>query len=105
MFSNISTYEQDFILQNFNSSDEVYLDHAGATIPSISQLEKIFEEIRNKILSNPQSRHSVQQYTSNEIDFARALVLNHFNASVDDYDGILFMILIFICRSYFVSTL
>ncbi|XP_022865528.1 molybdenum cofactor sulfurase isoform X2 [Olea europaea var. sylvestris] len=65
--------------------DVAYLDHAGATLYSESQMEAIFKDFNSTIYGNPHSQSDCSVTTSNIVDDARRQVLNFFNASPREY--------------------
>ena len=87
----MSTFSYELFLEhefpNSNNTDNIYLDHAGATLPSKTQLQSVFDELNNTEFSNPHSKSKLSQNTDDEIEKARLLVLSHFNASPEEYDG------------------
>ena len=60
----------------------MYLDHAGATIPSKELLRSAFAELEGCSLGNPHSGGSSESM----LEEARCLVLNYFGAPLDEYD-------------------
>ena len=64
-----------------NDNDEVYLDYAGAALPSRSLLTAIHEESLSgsSILGNPHSSGPAASRTSRLIEQAKKEVLDHFN--------------------------
>uniref|UniRef100_F1KY37 Molybdenum cofactor sulfurase n=1 Tax=Ascaris suum TaxID=6253 RepID=F1KY37_ASCSU len=63
----------------------VYLDHAGATLPSESQLTAIGLDLLQMRLSNPHSRHPSSMRTRDIVDRARNRILRHFNTSSEQF--------------------
>ncbi|XP_010537782.1 PREDICTED: molybdenum cofactor sulfurase isoform X2 [Tarenaya hassleriana] len=66
----------------------VYLDHAGATLYSELQMEKIFKDFTGNVYGNPHSQSDISSATSDIIADARQKVLEYFNASPKDYSCI-----------------
>ena len=62
----------------------IYLDHAGATIPSPSMLSLIFDDLLKEPLGNPHSQKS----TSSKIDSIRLMILDYFGINNNQYDVI-----------------
>lgn len=65
--------------------DEVYLDHAGATLCSASQVRSHADAILASTLGNPHSRNKAGQRTALVMRRTRELVLQHVNANERDY--------------------
>ncbi|XP_052212414.1 molybdenum cofactor sulfurase-like [Dreissena polymorpha] len=65
--------------------DEVYLDHAGATLTSRSQLDAVHHDLSTHLYGNPHSRGHPSQLTSDTVDQIRCRVLQHFSASSTEY--------------------
>ncbi|GAA0147305.1 hypothetical protein LIER_07040 [Lithospermum erythrorhizon] len=63
----------------------VYLDHAGATLYSESQMEAIFKDLNSNVFGNPHSQSNSSLATTDCIEEARQQVLNFFNASPREY--------------------
>ncbi|EFO98236.1 hypothetical protein CRE_15449 [Caenorhabditis remanei] len=62
-----------------------YLDHAGSTLPSKTQLEEIAKLQSNLILANPHSHHATAIKTQQIVNSARLRILRYFNTTPDDY--------------------
>ncbi|OAQ28692.1 PLP-dependent transferase [Linnemannia elongata AG-77] len=62
--------------------DAVYLDHAGATLPSQHHLQQFTTNLTNNLYANPHSKSPSSQATSARVDSARQKVLEHFKASI-----------------------
>ncbi|XP_078038329.1 molybdenum cofactor sulfurase [Augochlora pura] len=74
------------IESNFSrTKEECYLDHAGATLYSDSQIKCIAADLHNSLYANPHSVGTASNMTQDVIERTRYLVLNHFHASPDDY--------------------
>ncbi|KAH6761763.1 molybdenum cofactor sulfurase [Perilla frutescens var. hirtella] len=69
-------------------NDVVYLDHAGATLYSESQMEGLFKDLNSTIYGNPHSQSSCGLSTSDVVWEARQQVLSFFNASPKEYNCI-----------------
>ncbi|KAM0950783.1 putative molybdenum cofactor sulfurtransferase [Dioscorea sansibarensis] len=63
----------------------VYLDHAGATLYSESQIEAVGKDLTSNVFGNPHSLSDCSITTSDLITAARQQVLDYFNASPKDY--------------------
>lgn len=68
--------------------DAVYLDHAGATLVSRSQLEAHQRDIFSNIYGNPHSRSPSSQLTTDAIDQIRYRILQFFGTSTEEYSVI-----------------
>ncbi|CEG43365.1 molybdenum cofactor sulfurase [Plasmopara halstedii] len=68
-------------------SGRVYLDHAGATIYSKTQLNAVFQELQGTLFANPHSALGGDEVesTTARIDRVRSQVLNFFSASEHEY--------------------
>ncbi|XP_033329340.2 molybdenum cofactor sulfurase [Megalopta genalis] len=74
------------IESNFSrAKEECYLDHAGATLYSDSQIKHIAGDLHNSLYANPHSVGTASNMTQDVIERTRYLVLNHFHTSSDDY--------------------
>ncbi|KAF9093461.1 hypothetical protein BGX23_003282 [Mortierella sp. AD031] len=62
--------------------DAVYLDHAGATLPSQHHLRQFTANLTTNLYANPHSKSPSSQATSARVDSARQRVLEHFKASI-----------------------
>ncbi|XP_021288794.1 molybdenum cofactor sulfurase isoform X2 [Herrania umbratica] len=65
--------------------DTVYLDHAGATLYSESQMEAIFKDLTTSVYGNPHSQSDSSSATSDIVAEARRQVLDYCNASQKNY--------------------
>uniref|UniRef100_A0A7E4WBH3 MOSC domain-containing protein n=1 Tax=Panagrellus redivivus TaxID=6233 RepID=A0A7E4WBH3_PANRE len=65
----------------------IYLDHAGATLPSTTQMASIADSLASDVfrLGNPHSRHTSGQTTAAVIANARARTLSLLGATVNEY--------------------
>ncbi|KAK4493012.1 hypothetical protein RD792_000011 [Penstemon davidsonii] len=72
--------------QRLNGLDHtVYLDHAGATLYSESQIEDVFKDFKSNLYGNPHSQSNCSLSTADVVGEARRQVLNFFNASPGEY--------------------
>ncbi|KAI9233227.1 MAG: pyridoxal phosphate-dependent transferase [Podila humilis] len=62
--------------------DAIYLDHAGATLPSQHHLQNFSSNLASNLYANPHSKSPSSQASSARVDSARHKVLDHFRASV-----------------------
>ncbi|XP_055341218.1 molybdenum cofactor sulfurase 3-like [Paramacrobiotus metropolitanus] len=77
--------------EEFPQLDEnVYLDHAGATLFAKSQMEGWMAEMCSpgNLLSNPHSRHAASLHTSAQIGVLRRKILAHFKTDASSYSVI-----------------
>lgn len=63
----------------------VYLDHAGATLYSETQMEAVAKDLTSNVYGNPHSQSDTSIATSDIISASRQQVLDYFNASPKDY--------------------
>ncbi|XP_062229533.1 molybdenum cofactor sulfurase [Phragmites australis] len=63
----------------------VYLDHAGATLYSESQMADVAKDLMSNVYGNPHSQSDSSMATSDLVTSARHQVLKYFNASPRDY--------------------
>ncbi|KAF9330474.1 hypothetical protein BG006_006554 [Podila minutissima] len=70
--------------------DAIYLDHAGATLPSQHHLQKFSSNLASNLYANPHSKSPSSQASSARVDSARRKVLDHFRASVHGEWDIIF---------------
>ena len=61
--------------------EQTYLDHAGATIYSRTQISQIQELLLSRLRCNPHTRAE----DGREVDEVRNLVLSHFSTSSEEY--------------------
>lgn len=66
----------------------IYLDHAGATLASKTQLRDVFDFISENPLANPHSKGPLGERCAQEIDKCRERILEHFGANPDEYSVI-----------------
>ncbi|NP_001234144.1 molybdenum cofactor sulfurase [Solanum lycopersicum] len=69
-------------------NDTVYLDHAGATLYSESQMEAVFKDLNSTLYGNPHSQSTCSLATEDIVGKARQQVLSFFNASPREYSCI-----------------
>ncbi|KAG0379282.1 hypothetical protein BGX24_001040 [Mortierella sp. AD032] len=70
--------------------DAVYLDHAGATLPSQHHLQQFTANLTANLYANPHSKSPSSQATSARVDSARQKVLQHFKASINGEWDVIF---------------
>uniref|UniRef100_A0A914Y5T4 Aminotransferase class V domain-containing protein n=1 Tax=Panagrolaimus superbus TaxID=310955 RepID=A0A914Y5T4_9BILA len=65
----------------------IYLDHAGATLPSMAQMEEISSNLTTDIfrLGNPHSRHQSGETTADIIKQVKESILLHFGVTSEEY--------------------
>ncbi|KAF9908582.1 hypothetical protein EC991_009727 [Linnemannia zychae] len=68
----------------------VYLDHAGATLPSQHHLQQFTANLTANLYANPHSKSPSSQATSDRVDSARQKVLRHFKASINGEWDVIF---------------
>ncbi|KAG0229503.1 hypothetical protein BGW41_003013 [Actinomortierella wolfii] len=61
--------------------DAVYLDHAGATLPAQSTIQRFTADLTQNLYANPHSKSPSSLATSARINSVRRQILEHFNAS------------------------
>ncbi|CAN4103814.1 unnamed protein product [Withania somnifera] len=84
-----SELEKEQFLKEFGTDyDTVYLDHAGATLYSESQMEAVLKDLNSTVYGNPHSQSSCSLATDDMVWKARQQVLNFFNASPREYSCI-----------------
>ncbi|KAL0306127.1 UNVERIFIED_CONTAM: Molybdenum cofactor sulfurase [Sesamum radiatum] len=66
-------------------NDIVYLDHAGATLYSESQMEDVFKDLNSTLYGNPHSQSNCSLTTGDIVGEARRQTLSFFNASPGEY--------------------
>ena len=69
-------------------SGVTYLDHAGATIYSRSQLDKVTAELRDHLFFNPHTSGQAQNRAVKTVADMRNLVLRHLHADPEEYSVI-----------------
>ncbi|KAK9275964.1 hypothetical protein L1049_023239 [Liquidambar formosana] len=76
----------DIRATEFKRLDElVYLDHAGATLYSESQMVAVFKDLTTTVYGNPHSQSDSSSATCDVVREARQQVLDYCNASLKDY--------------------
>lgn len=70
------------------ASGEVYLDYTGASLHADSQVTRHAELLHAVLLGNPHSVNRSSQNATRRVESARAKVLEHFRAPVDEYQVI-----------------
>ncbi|KAL1556065.1 Molybdenum cofactor sulfurase [Salvia divinorum] len=68
--------------------DVIYLDHAGATLYSESQMQGVFKDLSSTLYGNPHSQSSCSLTTSDIVGEVRRQILSFFNASPKEYNCI-----------------
>ncbi|KAF9128958.1 hypothetical protein BGW39_004610 [Mortierella sp. 14UC] len=68
----------------------VYLDHAGATLPSQHHLRQFTANLTANLYANPHSKSPSSQATSDRVDSARQKVLRHFKAATNGEWDVIF---------------
>ncbi|OAD59180.1 Molybdenum cofactor sulfurase 1 [Eufriesea mexicana] len=66
-------------------SEECYLDHAGATLYSDTQIKNVASDLHNSLYANPHSIGTASNVTQDIIENMRHLILDHFHTSADEY--------------------
>ena len=79
---------KNFIKSRIFSGDEfpqlsntTYLDHAGATVYSKTQIERVNNMLLSGLFCNPHTREE----DAKRVDGVRDIVLRHFNTNNDEY--------------------
>ena len=74
-----------FLAEEFPQlQDKIYLDHAGATLYSGTQIDQVRQELMGQLMGNPHSSADNHEM----VEEARSLVLQHFNTDNRQYDVI-----------------
>ncbi|XP_037082509.1 molybdenum cofactor sulfurase-like [Pollicipes pollicipes] len=78
------------LVENFEEefgalAGRAYLDHAGATLYSRSQLATVHAALGRHLYGNPHTRSLASRHSTDAVDQARFRLLQHFNTSGDDY--------------------
>nr|XP_014977330.2 molybdenum cofactor sulfurase isoform X1 [Macaca mulatta] len=63
----------------------VYLDHAGATLFSQSQLESFTDDLMENTYGNPHSQNISSKLTYDTVEQVRYRILAHFHTTAEDY--------------------
>ncbi|KAF1739006.1 Molybdenum cofactor sulfurase [Beauveria bassiana] len=66
--------------------DSIYLDHAGATLPSKALMDGFAAELTSVLYGNPHSGSLPSQLSTDQVDDVRLRLLEFFNANPDEYD-------------------
>jgi molybdenum cofactor sulfurtransferase len=66
--------------------DGLYLDHAGATLPSKSLMEAFAANMMSNLYGNPHSASASSQLSTSRIEDIRLRVLHFFHADPEDFD-------------------
>lgn len=77
-----------FLKNIFSLLDYIYLDHAGTTLYSETQLKTIMNDYSSNLYGNPHSQNSSSQLTTKKIKQVREMILSFFNTSSKDYSVI-----------------
>ncbi|XP_029046402.1 molybdenum cofactor sulfurase 3 isoform X2 [Osmia bicornis bicornis] len=67
---------------------ECYLDHAGATLYSDTQIKNVAADLNHSLYANPHSIGSASNVTQDIIERIRYLILDHFHTSSEEYSVI-----------------
>ncbi|XP_043250230.1 molybdenum cofactor sulfurase 1 [Colletes gigas] len=65
--------------------EECYLDHAGATLYSDSQIKSVTTDLYSTLYANPHSIGTASNVTHDIIEHMRYVILDHFHTSSDEY--------------------
>lgn len=80
---------QDVIEHEFTRIKGItYLDHAGATLYPESLVRDYFQDISRNVYGNPHSHNPSSRLTHDTVDRVRYRVLQHFNATPEEYSVI-----------------
>nr|XP_003703471.2 PREDICTED: molybdenum cofactor sulfurase 1 isoform X1 [Megachile rotundata] len=99
MESTMNTYDEytpvydEQIVKRFENEfsrikEECYLDHAGATLYSDTQIKNIAADLHHSLYANPHSIGGASNITQDIIERMRYLILNHFHTSSEEYSVI-----------------
>ncbi|XP_076254988.1 molybdenum cofactor sulfurase isoform X2 [Rhynchophorus ferrugineus] len=81
-----SARQKQKIAQEFRRLNDVYyLDHAGATLYSETQLDNVFSDLSSNIYGNPHARNTTSQSAQDAVDIVRYQILNLLHVSPDEY--------------------
>lgn len=80
-----SSLNFDRVVEFPQLKESVYVDHAGTTLYSKSQIEAHHKELLSNLYGNPHSRSQSSQLTTDAIDQIRYRVLQLFNTTSDEY--------------------
>ncbi|XP_076249383.1 molybdenum cofactor sulfurase [Calliopsis andreniformis] len=67
------------------TNGECYLDHAGATLYSDTQIRQVANELQQSLCANPHSIGTAANLTQDIIERMRYVILDHFHTSSDEY--------------------
>ncbi|XP_062374950.1 molybdenum cofactor sulfurase [Sardina pilchardus] len=62
-----------------------YLDHAGTTLFSESQIKAFYQDLTGNVYGNPHSHNLSSRLTHDTVEHVRYRVLEHFNTSPEEY--------------------
>ncbi|KAG5266453.1 hypothetical protein AALO_G00232270 [Alosa alosa] len=62
-----------------------YLDHAGTTLFSESQIKAFYQDLTGNVYGNPHSHNLSSRLTHDTVEHVRYRILEHFNASPEEY--------------------
>ncbi|XP_012937737.1 molybdenum cofactor sulfurase, partial [Aplysia californica] len=65
--------------------DTVYVDHAGATLYSRSQIDAVHKDLSNTLYGNPHSLNASSKLATDTIDQIRYRLLKFFNTTPEEY--------------------
>lgn len=65
--------------------NEHYMDYTGSSVYCQSQIDAVFQELRQCMFGNPHSANPSSTFTSDRVEEVRDKVLKHFNASPAEY--------------------
>lgn len=68
-----------------DAHDQVYLDYTGGSLYAESQLNRHLDLLRSHVLGNPHSSNPSSMMSTHLVEETRAAVLDHFNASPEEY--------------------
>ncbi|GFR68356.1 molybdenum cofactor sulfurase, partial [Elysia marginata] len=68
-----------------NLRDTVYVDHAGATLYSKSQMEAVHKDLMSNLYGNPHSHNASSKLASDTVDQIRSRLLQMFNTNHKEY--------------------
>ncbi|MBZ3890335.1 Molybdenum cofactor sulfurase [Sciurus carolinensis] len=77
-----------FIYLFLSFSGTVYLDHAGATLFSQSQLTNFTNDLMENIYGNPHSQNITSKLTHDTVEHMRYRILAHFHTTPEEYSVI-----------------
>lgn len=68
-----------------NLKDTVYVDHAGATLYSKSQMEAVHKDLMSNLYGNPHSHNASSKLATDTVDQIRSRILQLFNTNHKEY--------------------